>query len=121
MCQHETGSLCTGESGSNDPRLPYERQEVILSFLLERRWATLGELSALIHVSRNTVRRDLDAIARGGRVARVRGGAALVTSLTELYGPGSPWRGRERSQRLAPLPPIRWAPDADDARPVDYR
>jgi DeoR/GlpR family transcriptional regulator of sugar metabolism len=52
-----------------------ERQRLILDQLRRSGGTSVGELSTLLGVSESTVRRDLDALAAGGRVERVHGGA----------------------------------------------
>lgn len=58
-----------------------ERHREILSHLHRCRRATVSELSALSRVSEATIRRDLDALERGGRLVRAHGAALLPSPL----------------------------------------
>lgn len=65
--------LVDAESGSN--ALPAVRQNRLLEILDQRGQVTVAELVALLEVSRDTVRRDLDLMERRGLLARTHGGA----------------------------------------------
>ena len=58
--------------------LPRQRQDVIQDLLRTHRFATVRELASVVGVSQMTVRRDLDALASGGHVRRVFGGAQVA-------------------------------------------
>lgn len=55
--------------------LPAVRQERLLGLLGDRGQATVAELVALLGVSRDTVRRDLDVLGSRGLLVRTHGGA----------------------------------------------
>ena len=68
-----------------------ERAEVILQQLKLQSTVKVGELSQLLQVSVDTVRRDLKAMEQAGLVKCLRGGACLPESLSAL----SNFEGRE--------------------------
>ena len=55
-----------------------QRRERLLSIVETRRAARLEDLVGALRVSQATVRRDLDELARSGRLRRVHGGAVAV-------------------------------------------
>ncbi|MCB8985678.1 MAG: DeoR/GlpR transcriptional regulator [Ardenticatenaceae bacterium] len=57
--------------------LPTERQQKILALLQDRGTVTIQELGGLFGVSDMTIHRDLDRMAAGGHLHKVRGGAVL--------------------------------------------
>jgi DeoR/GlpR family transcriptional regulator of sugar metabolism len=61
-----------------------ERQEQMLQFIQARKRTTVDELMAHFGVSPATVRRDLDALEKQGKVRRFRGGAMLGQAPPEL-------------------------------------
>jgi DeoR family transcriptional regulator of aga operon len=62
------------------PALPAAvRRERVREAVREREFASVAELSATFGVSEVTIRSDLDALAEGGHVHRVRGGAVHRT------------------------------------------
>ncbi len=54
------------------------RQERILDELERNGFASVFDLSSLLHVSEVTVRRDLEQLEAGGRLRRTHGGALHV-------------------------------------------
>ena len=68
-----------------------KRAEIILQQLQLQTTVKTPELSELLHVSLDTVRRDLKAMERDGLVKCVHGGACLP----EAYGTFSNFKGRE--------------------------
>ncbi|MDO9379708.1 MAG: DeoR/GlpR family DNA-binding transcription regulator [Nocardioidaceae bacterium] len=61
---------------------PQERQRTILALAQERGEAVgAAEISELLGVTTETVRRDLEVLERQGAISRVRGGAVLTPSL----------------------------------------
>ena len=56
----------------------YDREEKILSALLEKDHMTTQELAAMLFVSQPTLRRDLGKLEQKGRIIRTHGGAQLV-------------------------------------------
>ncbi len=57
----------------------YEREERILSALLEKESVSVRELSAKLYVSQPTLRRDLIKLEQMGKIVRTHGGAQLTT------------------------------------------
>lgn len=55
-----------------------ERRELVLESVGTSRGVTVAGLAQHLHVSRMTIRRDLEALAREGKLARVHGGALPV-------------------------------------------
>jgi DeoR/GlpR family transcriptional regulator of sugar metabolism len=64
--------------------LPDQRREAILAALARDGRVVAAHLAALLDVSDDTVRRDLDELAATGRVRRVRGGALPAEAVTPL-------------------------------------
>jgi DeoR family transcriptional regulator of aga operon len=61
---------------SADAPLPADlRREHVLSLIAEKQFVRVSDLSAAFRISEVTVRHDLDALARDGRIRRVHGGA----------------------------------------------
>jgi DeoR family fructose operon transcriptional repressor len=58
--------------------LAEERQKQIEELLVEREFASLDELSAVVHASVSTVRRDLAVLESKGVLRRTHGGAARL-------------------------------------------
>ncbi|MHC1772333.1 MAG: DeoR/GlpR family DNA-binding transcription regulator [Flexilinea sp.] len=58
------------------------RQQAILEFINNNGNAVIKDLSLLHNVSEATVRRDLDELAAGGNIDRIRGGATKSNSTT---------------------------------------
>ena len=56
----------------------YDRQEKILSALLEKETVSIQELSKKLYVSVPTLRRDLTKLEQQGKIIRTHGGAQLV-------------------------------------------
>ncbi len=68
-----------------------ERAELIMQQLQLRSTVKIGELSRLLHVSVDTIRRDLKAMEQQGLIKYVHGGACLPESLTSYLN----FTGRE--------------------------
>ena len=68
-----------------------ERAEIILQQLQLQSTVKVNELSQLLKVSVDTVRRDLKAMEQAGLIKCLRGGACLPESLPSL----SNFQGRE--------------------------
>lgn len=64
-----------------DSALPGRRRALLTAFVNERGQATVVELADTFSVSADTVRRDLDWLAREGAVSRTYGGAVTVAGL----------------------------------------
>jgi len=56
-----------------------ERHELILRVLRQGRYASVSDITELLHCSEATVRRDLTKLKAAGKLERVRGGAELAT------------------------------------------
>lgn len=65
----------------------YEREEKILSALLEKDHLTTQELSAKLFVSQPTLRRDLVKLEQKGKIIRTHGGAQLVKKSADVKIP----------------------------------
>ncbi len=61
-----------------------ERREQIIRFLQDQKRSTVDELTHHFRVSPATIRRDLDALEKQGRIRRFRGGAMLGQAPPEL-------------------------------------
>ncbi|KMQ65161.1 DeoR faimly transcriptional regulator [Chryseobacterium angstadtii] len=57
--------------------LKEERFEIILNQLKEKNKVKFEDLAVLLHVSEDTVRRDIDILHRNGLLSKARGGAIL--------------------------------------------
>lgn len=64
-----------------DGALPGRRRALLTAFVNEHGQATVVELADTFNVSADTVRRDLDWLAKQGAVSRTYGGAVTVTGL----------------------------------------
>jgi DeoR/GlpR family transcriptional regulator of sugar metabolism len=65
--------------------LKHERFRRILDNLQRHGQVQLGELSAALDVSEDTIRRDIDELARQGALTRIRGGALLPSPIPNAY------------------------------------
>lgn len=61
-----------------------ERQEQILDYINNTQTANTGELAEHFHVSKVTIRRDIDALAAKGLVVKTHGGAVAISN-SPLY------------------------------------
>jgi DeoR family transcriptional regulator of aga operon len=61
------------------------RREGILALLREQNFVRVADLSSLFGVSAVTIRSDLDALSRDGKIARFRGGAAAGSVATHEH------------------------------------
>src|SRR5699024_5385673 len=65
--------------------LPLERQEKIIELLMEKKVMKMQELTKLLSISIDTLRRDLQPLIKQGRVKKIYGGIELIDSaFTEL-------------------------------------
>jgi DeoR family ulaG and ulaABCDEF operon transcriptional repressor len=71
--------------------LEAERQRLILKLLQERSVVGVGQLVEILGASEATVRRDINALAEGGRLRRIRGGAESLTPHHEAHLVGVPF------------------------------
>ena len=74
-----------------------ERENAILEYLMEHKEATVSELAHTLFVSEPTMRRDLYALSRAGKLLRTHGGAAYKGA----RGENLPQAFREREQTNA--------------------
>lgn len=83
--------------------LSTERQQAILAALRQRGKVLVSEVSAALHVSVDTVRRDLRELEEAGLLQRVHGGAvpALATSTTFAVRLQEPTAAKEAIGRVA--------------------
>jgi len=58
--------------------LPYERQELILNALKNKRFIKINELLVLTNSSLTTLRRDINYLSESGKIRKSRGGILLV-------------------------------------------
>lgn len=61
-----------------------ERENEILKYLAGEGYATVKQLSELLHTSESSVRRDLTALEKQGIVSRSYGGAELVRNSSQI-------------------------------------
>jgi len=59
-------------------QMQFDRRQAILSYLQERKSATVSELARSVYASEASVRRDLEALEAEGYLNRVYGGAVLA-------------------------------------------
>jgi DeoR/GlpR family transcriptional regulator of sugar metabolism len=85
----------------DDAILPHERQEQIWERLRQRGRVIAADLAVELHVSQDSIRRDLRELAARGLCKRVYGGALLMTRIAPI----SERRGEqvERKRALAAL------------------
>ncbi len=62
---------------------PAARRVEIVNIIRERDRVAVDELAESLHISRETVRRDLTVLARAGKIQKFHGGAALPTVVGE--------------------------------------
>ena len=55
----------------------YERQQRIMHYIREKKFATVKELSALVYSSEASIRRDIKSLAYNGLVVQLYGGVTL--------------------------------------------
>ena len=60
---------------------PFQRQEMLLEYINRHSSASVKQLAEEFFLHEATVRRDLNALAKAGRITRVRGGAAVMDAL----------------------------------------
>ena len=60
---------------------PFQRQEMILDYINRHSSASVKQLAEEFFLHEATVRRDLNSLAKAGRITRVRGGAAVMDAL----------------------------------------
>lgn len=62
-------------------KTPFQRQGMLLDYINRQGSASVRELAQLFYLHEATVRRDLNALAGAGQIARVHGGAAAMDGL----------------------------------------
>jgi ribose transport system substrate-binding protein len=78
-----------------------QRQELIVEWVRRNGETTVQRLSEIFSVSAMTIRRDLESLARSGRLQRVRGGARPLPPERTKPAPQSPSPLPADSQRFA--------------------
>ena len=68
--------------------LTEQRYEIILGLLREKNSVTVTELKDILDASESTVRRDITALYKAGRLTRVFGGAVALEHTVNAYEPG---------------------------------
>jgi len=71
--------------------LERERQRLIVKVVNERSFASVGDLVELFSASETTIRRDINALAQGGEIRRIRGGAEAVSPWHQAHLVGMPF------------------------------
>jgi len=66
--------------GSSEKKLQVERYLHIYNLLKQKNTVLIGELSRTLHVSTNTIRRDLSSLEKQGLLKRTHGGAFFADS-----------------------------------------
>lgn len=66
--------------------LPVERQDYIFRYVHENQVAAINVLASLMSVSHMTIRRDVEELAREGKITRVSGGVRLNEALRQELG-----------------------------------
>ncbi|MCG8565509.1 MAG: DeoR/GlpR family DNA-binding transcription regulator [Desulfobacterales bacterium] len=62
---------------------PQVRQAKIANIIRKKKQATVNELAEILNISRETIRRDLSALAKTGKVQKFHGGASLPMTTEE--------------------------------------
>lgn len=86
--------------GLSKPKMS-ARHEEILSLLHDRGFVSIGSLASTFRVSEQTVRRDLAALAREGRVTKYHGGAGLPHGPADVDYHDRKSRFAEEKRRIA--------------------
>src|SRR5260221_9303084 len=72
---------------NNEPILPEQRRQLLLDLLARDGKLVAAEVSRVLDVSEDTVRRDLNELAAAGQLRRVHGGALPLLPLTPAAAP----------------------------------
>ena len=67
--------------------LTEQRYEIILGLLREKNSVTVTELKDILEASESTVRRDITALYKAGKLTRVFGGAVALEQKVNAYEP----------------------------------
>ena len=67
--------------------LTEQRYEIILGLLREKNSVTVTELKDILDASESTVRRDITALYKAGKLTRVFGGAVALEHTVNAYEP----------------------------------
>ena len=67
--------------------LTEQRYEIILGLLREKNSVTVTELKDILNASESTVRRDITALYKAGKLTRVFGGAVALEHTVNAYEP----------------------------------
>ena len=65
--------------------LTEQRYEIILGLLREKKSVTVTELKDILNASESTVRRDITALYKAGKLTRVFGGAVALEHTVNDY------------------------------------
>ena len=84
--------VLSGNDGSSEKKLQVERYLYIYNLLKQNNTVLIGELSRALHVSTNTIRRDLSNLEKQGLLKRTHGGAIFADS----YMQSKPYEIRSR-------------------------
>ena len=88
--------------------LTEERYAAILKLLEEKKAVSVLELTELLNSSESTIRRDLTALHRMGKLTKVHGGATSINGVYQvtedkpLSATTSMWRKRTASRNVPP-------------------
>ena len=63
-----------------DDMFPLERQKKIIELLIIKKALKLPELAEELHISIDTLRRDINLLAKQGKIKKIYGGVKLVKS-----------------------------------------
>ena len=86
----------------------FQRRERILELLQQQHGLRVAQLAELLHVSQGTIRNDLRALGKAGRLTRVRGGAVLPSTQPVR---GLAFAHRVQANAVAKRQIARWAAD----------
>ena len=67
--------------------LTEQRHEIMLRLLEEKKSITVTELKELLDASESTVRRDITALDKAGKLTKVFGGAVALNHKVTAYEP----------------------------------
>ena len=85
--------------------LTEQRFDIILKLLEERKSITVTELRELLDASESTVRRDITALDKAGKLTKVFGGAVALNHKVTAYEPTVAQKSelnKEEKQKLFP-------------------
>lgn len=89
--------------------LTEQRHEIILRLLEEKKSITVTELKELLDASESTVRRDITALDKAGKLTKVFGGAVALNHKVTAYEPTVAQKSelnKEERKRLQNMQPV---------------